>query len=53
MMSPYIVNRSYFETIKQKVGNYKSELGVNNPSNSSEATKFIAENFRQYEYLKG
>jgi hypothetical protein len=34
-----------FETIKAKVGNYKSELGVNNPSNSSEATKFIAENF--------
>ena len=32
-------------TIKAKVGNYKSELGITNESNSSEATKFIVNNF--------
>tara|TARA_R110002167_G_scaffold174438_9_gene373289 strand:- start:398 stop:721 length:324 start_codon:yes stop_codon:yes gene_type:complete len=34
-----------FESLKAKVGNYKSELGVTNDSNSSEATKYIASNF--------
>lgn len=32
-------------TIKAKVGNYKSELGITNGSNSSAATKFIVKNF--------
>jgi hypothetical protein len=34
-----------FDSIKAKVGNFKSELGVNNPSHSSEATVFIASTF--------
>ena len=32
-------------SVNAKIGNYKSELGVNEPSNSSEATKYIAKNF--------
>ena len=34
-----------FESINAKVGNFKSELGVNNPSHSAEATKYIAKSF--------
>ncbi|QIL88341.1 hypothetical protein GNX18_00050 [Microbulbifer sp. SH-1] len=32
-------------SVKAKVGNYKSEFGDIGASNSSEATKFISENF--------
>ena len=32
-------------TITAKVGNFKSEAGVSRASNSSQATKYIAENF--------
>ncbi len=34
-----------FSSVSAKVGNYKSEMGVNNPSNSSEATKYIVKSF--------
>ena len=34
-----------FESVKAKVGNYKSEFGVTNSSNSSEATKYLVKNF--------
>ncbi|EPZ7321333.1 hypothetical protein ACXR5E_004012 [Vibrio mimicus] len=34
-----------FESVKAKVGNYKSEFGITNPSNSSEATKYLVKNF--------
>ena len=32
-------------TLKAKVGNFKSELGHTEPTNSSKATKYLVENF--------
>ena len=34
-----------FDSVKAKVGNYKSEFGVTNASNSSEATKYVTKSF--------
>ncbi len=36
------------ETVKAKVGNFKSEAGVTNESNSSKATIYIVENFGHF-----
>lgn len=40
------------ETIKAKVGNYKSEAGITNESNSSKATIYIVENFENFSDLE-
>jgi len=34
-----------FESVKAKIGNYKSEFGVTGSSHSSEATKYLAQSF--------
>ncbi|EOV0176010.1 hypothetical protein ACOIWI_004530, partial [Vibrio vulnificus] len=34
-----------FESVKAKVGNYKSEFGITGASHSSEATKYLAKSF--------
>jgi len=34
-----------FESINAKVGNFKSEAGITNESNSSKATKYLMENY--------